>query len=223
MGDNPEEVTMSGPAPKHPSTRARRNKANAGFRTLAAVPSAGVPAWPLSADVTQAATIEQLRDRVATLQQDHAETEDRRKRYRLDKQIAETQIALGVLELQVQQAADLEAGLWADMWRAPQAAIWAENSATVRELALYCRWMIRAEQGDTKAAAEARQLSDRLGINPAALLKLRAEIENVDAAEDRGRRRRERASSVPEGDQAGASGAEGDGPAEDPRRGLFAV
>ena len=80
-------------------------------------------------------------------------------------------------------------------------------------MALYARWMVRAEQGDTKAAAEARQLSDRLGINPAALLKLRAEIENVDAVEDRGRRRRARTT-------------EGQGKAEggtDPRAGLFAV
>lgn len=210
---------MPGPAPKHPSTRARRNKATAGFRTLSAVPDAEVPRWPLSPDMTQAATVEQLRDRIATTQQDLAAEDDRRRRYRLDKQLERDQIALGILELQVSQAADLEAAMWAELWGAPQAAIWAENPATVREVALYVRWMIRAEQGDTKAASEARQLSDRLGVNPAALLRLRAEIENLDSLEDRGRRRRERNQPQPEPD---AGQGVDEGPA-DPRGGLFAV
>lgn len=204
---------MPGPAPKPASRRSRASRG--GLRTLSAVSSVTAPEFPLAPDATQSATIEQLRDRVAATQASLEVETDRRRRYRQKKQLERDQIALGIIELQVRQAADYEAAMWADLWAAPQAAIWGENPATVRELALYVRWMIRAEQGDTKAASEARQLSDRLGINPAALLKLRAEIENVDAAEDRGRRRRERSEAVvPSGPRPGKG---------DPRRGLFAV
>ncbi|WP_074848216.1 hypothetical protein [Gordonia westfalica] len=53
--------------------------------------------------------------------------------------------------------------------------IW-EESHTHREVAQYVRWKVRAEQGDLKAAAEARQLSDRLGLNPLALMRLRPRL-----------------------------------------------
>lgn len=203
---------MPGPVGKHPSARARRNRQNAGFRTLAPVAAVEVPAWPLPPDASLNATCDQLQDLIASTQQALAEEEDRRKRYRLKTKLEKSEIALGVLRLQMEQAADQEAAMWADLWQSAQAAIWAENRATIRELGLYVRWMIRAEQGDTKAASEARQLSDRLGINPAALLRLRAEIENVDAIEDRGKRRRERAAPK-------AADTQGD----DPRGGLFVV
>ena len=220
---------MSGPIGKHPSLRSRRSRA-AGFRTLPSTPGGSAPPWPLAEDARRAAELEALRDKVAAGQRAVAEASgpglnatERSRLARARRAVERDQLALGVLQAQIAQHADAEAAFWADLWQAPQAAIWRENPASVRELAHYVRWMLKAADGDAKASAEARQLSDRLGINPAALLRLRAEVENVDAAEDRGRRRRERASSVPEGDQAGASGAEGDGPAEDPRRGLFAV
>ena len=214
---------MAGPAPKHPSVRNRRNKTG-GFRQLPAVPAAEAPAWPLLPDAAHAAEREALRDRVSSAQQAVAlageragkgsTSTERSRLHRARKALERDQIALAMIEIQFEQAADAEAAIWADLWEAPQAAIWAENSASVREVALYARWMVRAEQGDAKAAAEARQLSDRLGINPAALLKLRAEIENVDAVEDRGRRRRARTTE----DQKPAGGG-----STDPRTGLFAV
>ena len=197
---------------KHPSVRNRRNK-TPGLRQLKPVPDAKAPAWPLADDAALAARIDFLGDAVAKAQAAASAETDRRKRYRLNRALERDQVALSLAEIQAEQAADAERAIWSDLWAAPQAALWAENPATVREVALYCRWMTKAEQGDTKAAAEARQLSNLLGINPAALLKLRAEVENVDAVEDRGRRRRERATTTkPE-----ASGA------SDPRAGLFAV
>ena len=115
------------------------------------------------------------------------------------------------LALQVEQADDLERALWGDLWSTPQAVLWEESHA-LREVAQYVRWKVRAEQGDLKAAAEARALSDRLGLNPLALLRLRAEVERVEDAEDRGRRRRSTAAPAPR--------REGD---DDPRSGLYAV
>lgn len=217
---------MPGPIGKHPSLRSRRSRA-AGFRTLKPVADVVAPAWPLSGDAAQVVELEALRDKVAAAQAAVAAFEgvgrglsstERSRLLRARRALDRDQLALAVLEVQMQQRADAEAEFWADLWRAPQAAIWAENPASWRELAHYVRWALRAADGDHKASAEARQLSDRLGINPAALLRLRAEVEHVDAAEDRGRRRRERATPV-EPPQTNADPK----PDLDPRRGLYAV
>lgn len=212
---------MPGPIGKHPSTRNRRNRsAGSGGRILEAVPGVPVPAWPLRPDASQLATREALRDKMARLQQQILDEDDRRRAFRFRRELEQTEIAVGILSLQIEETAEAEKAIWADLWeRAPQAAIWAENPATIREVALYVRWMARAEQGDKVAASEARQLSNALGINPAALLKLRAEIEHVDGLEERGRRRRERS--------ADTKGSAGDDPkpdgGADPRGGLFAI
>lgn len=209
---------MPGPAPK-PSSRRSRKGRDGGLRALSAVPGVSAPAWPLRPDSSQVATLEVLRDKVAALQQQILDEDDRRRVYRLQRELEKAEIGVGILTLQIQETRDAEAAIWADLWTTPQAAIWSENPATVRELALYVRWMARAEQGDKQAAAEARQLSNVLGINPAALLRLRAEIEHVDAAEDRGRRRRSRASTS-ESNQEAKPPVD---PPADPRGGLFAV
>ena len=164
-----------------------------------------------------AARRDQLTDKVAQLQQLIVDEDDGRRRARLRRELDRAELELGIVRLQIEQASDAEAAMWVELWATPQAAIWAENPATVREVALYVRWMARAEQGDKQASSEARQLSNALGVNPAALLKLRAEIEQVDAAEDRGRRRRRRAAQEPE------DGRKRDEPPADPRGGLFVV
>lgn len=69
----------------------------------------------------------------------------------------------------------LEAQIWADLWATPQAVVW-ERSRWLRDVALYARYRAAAELGSMKAAAEARQLGDRLGLNPQAMLRLRWEI-----------------------------------------------
>jgi hypothetical protein len=68
-----------------------------------------------------------------------------------------------------------ERTLWRAIWRTPQAVAWERFGWTV-EVALYCRWVALAEAGSLTAATEARQLSDRLGLTPLALLRLRWEI-----------------------------------------------
>lgn len=179
---------MPGPAPK-PSSR-RSAKGRGGLRHLTAVPTAKRPEWPLAPDAALEARREVLRDQVAANMGALDAEGDRRKRWRIKGKLEAAQVDLALVEIQIEQSKDAEAVIWADLWGAPQADLWAENPATIREVALYCRWMVRAEQGDTKAAAEARQLSNTLGINPSALLKLRVEIEHAESVEDRGRRRR---------------------------------
>lgn len=202
---------MSGPAPKHPSIRARRNNPKSDFRSL---PSEGregpAPQWPLLPDVVMAARLELARDRVASIQVELGDEGDGRAKARLRRELNKNEMLVAELQLQLEQATDLETSLWSGLWSTPQAVIWEEAHAH-REVAQYVRWKVRAEQGDLKAASEARQLSDRLGLNPLALMRLRAEVEHADEVEDRGKRRRE----APKRPHSGES--------DDPRSGLYAV
>lgn len=75
----------------------------------------------------------------------------------------------------------VEADMWATLWKAPQAVVWDELGWTM-EVALYCRYMAMASAGDMKAAGEARQWSDRLGLNPAAMLRNRWKVDVPQSA-----------------------------------------
>lgn len=181
---------MPGPPPKHPSRRARTNNARADFRVLPAEGRQGeVPAWPLQPDVSMTALLEVQRDRMVSLQVELEQEEDGRARGRIRRELNKLEMANAKLALEIEQATDAEAALWADLWTTPQAVFWEESHAH-REVAQYVRWKIRAEQGNLDAGKEARMLSDRLGLNPLALLRMRAEIERVDEAEKQGERRR---------------------------------
>ena len=79
----------------------------------------------------------------------------------------------------------VEAEMWATLWRAPQAVVWDELGWTM-EVALYCRYMAMASAGDMKAAGEARQWSDRLGLNPAAMLRNRWRVDVPQAVASTG-------------------------------------
>lgn len=204
---------MPGPERKHPSVRARRNDPKKDFRSLPSEGRTGpAPDWPLLPDVTSAAMLELARDRVASLQVDVDGAEDGRTKGRLRRDLNKNELLVAQLQLQLEQATDSETSLWTDLWSTPQAVIWEESHAH-REVAQYVRWKVRAEQGDLKAASEARQLSDRLGLNPLALLRLRAEVEHVDEVENRGKRRRE----------SGAPKVQPLNCPDDPRGGLYAV
>lgn len=167
--------------------------------------------WPLQDDVRKVAELDLARDRIASLQVELAEAEDGRTKGRLRRRLSELELVEATLSLQLEQARDAEIALWNDLWLTPQAVMWEESHAS-REVAQYVRWKIRGEQGEVEPAKEARMLSDRLGLNPLALLRLRAEVERVEEAETRGKRRRE----VP-------AGAPKDDDGDDPRSGLYAV
>lgn len=181
---------MPGPPPKHPSVRARRNDVKKDFRALPAIGREGeAPAWPLGPDVEMVSSLEYHRDRVANLQAEMPDEEDSRSRARMRRELAKSEMECARLSLQIEQATDAEVALWRDLWSTPQAVMWEETRAH-RSVALYVRFQIKGEQGDIKAAGEARQREDRLGLNSLALLRLRAEVERVDAAEERGQQRR---------------------------------
>ena len=68
-----------------------------------------------------------------------------------------------------------ELEVWEAIWRTPQATAW-ELGGWLHDIALYVRLVVFAETGVIKAAVEARQWSDRLGLNPSALLRNRWRI-----------------------------------------------
>jgi len=82
---------------------------------------------------------------------------------------------------------------WDQLWRLPQAAAWAQLNVT-RTVARYVRALVVAENRDTTAfhLSEVRQLEDRLGLTPMAMLRLRWEVSSDELAEARTPQREER-------------------------------
>lgn len=205
---------MSGPPPKHPSTRARRNNPKAGFTALPAAGRTGkAPAWPLPPDAKSTATLELAQDRVASLTAEIELEDDGRKKGRLRRSLAQAEQSAAIMSLQVEQQGDLETELWSLLWATPQAKMWEDSTAFVRTLAQFVRWNVKGEQGDLEAAKEARIRGKDFGLTPLALMGLKAEIERAAEAEERGDKRRQTTRSKPpkKGDKG------------DPRAGLYAV
>lgn len=67
--------------------------------------------------------------------------------------------------------------LWCELWRTPQAQMWAEFGWT-RLVARYAQILWDCEGPDATAAmlGECRQLEDRLGLSPMAMKRLQWEI-----------------------------------------------
>lgn len=83
-----------------------------------------------------------------------------------------------------------ELDLWDDLWSTPQAVVWERVRAGLT-VARFVRFSVLAEAGNVKAATEARQLEDRLGLNPQAMLRLRWEVAEDEVAEQRQERTRQ--------------------------------
>lgn len=82
-------------------------------------------------------------------------------------------------------SSDAELDYYAELWASPQAAAWESLRIPARVVANYVRYSVLAEDGDAKAATEARQCEDRLGLNPAAMLRNRWRVRVDDLAEKR--------------------------------------
>lgn len=75
--------------------------------------------------------------------------------------------------------------LWAELWRTPQAAAW-ERLGYTRSVARYAMLLELVEGGENHhLLAEVRQMEDRLGLTPMAMLRLRWEIVADEMAERR--------------------------------------
>ena len=189
---------MSGPAAKHPSTRARRNNPKAGFAVLdRAGRSGATPRWPLGSDARLSALKELADDRVANLTAELAAEEDGRAKGGIRRRLDAAEQQAAILSLQLEQAGDAELELWALLWSTPQATMWDDSPAFARMLAQFVRWNVKAEHGDKEAAVEARLRGKEFGLTPLTLLGLKQEIEATEAAQEKGKERRERTKPAP--------------------------
>lgn len=174
-----------GPPPKDPAQRRRRNATFAMTRLPAEGRTKPAPAWPLLADIGLTAKRNMLEAKLERLQEDRAELLDSGEKVgRLDKQIDGVLEQLSVVEAQLDAQAQLEATLWVDLWRLPQAVEW-ERLAWLRDVAQYVRFKVLGELGDIDSAKEARMWSDRLGLTPLAMLRLRWEVAHDEVGEKR--------------------------------------
>lgn len=180
----------SGPPPDPNALRRARPSDQAQWTTLPLVPEKPAPAWPLLADVRMQVAVDQASTQVEEtelLLDDPALTPARRAT--LDQRLARQRQRLAELVAVAEQKVDLEAVLWAEAWGSPPATMW-HRYGYVREVAQYVRWKAQAELGDLKASTEARQLADRLGLNPAAMQRLRWRVAADELAPKREQRRR---------------------------------
>lgn len=158
---------MSGPAPKDPDQRVRRNKVP-GLIQLPAKGRAGVtPEWPLGPDLHTQAKLQVAEERLAGLEDKRADGVPVS-----EAQLIRAEEKVATLRLVLAGQAERELELWEKLWRTPQAVEW-QALGWLEEAALYTRWMVLAASGDLDAGKEARQYADRLGLTPLAMARLR--------------------------------------------------
>lgn len=169
-----------GPPPKDADQRARRN-ATVSMTLLPAKGRSGKPpAWPLIPDVVLTAKRNLAADKVEVLRFQMRELEeDRKSTSAVERRLDGALERLAILEAQLSAQKALEVELWADLWKLPQAVQW-DHLKWTRDVAQYARFKVMAELGDLDSAKEARQWSDRLGLTPLSMLRLRWKI--ADAA-----------------------------------------
>lgn len=170
-----------GPPPKSDDQRRRRNATVAMTRLPAEGRKGPAPKWPLIPDVVVSAKRDLAEAKVEGLEFDLAEGKP------VDRKLDAAKERLAILDRQLAEQAGLEASLWKDLWKLPQAVQWQRLGWT-RDVAQYVRHKVLAELGDLDSAREARQWSDRLGLSPMAMLRLRWEV----VADEVGERRSER-------------------------------
>jgi hypothetical protein len=171
-----------GPPPKPDDQRRRRNATVALTRLPAEGRKGPAPKWPLIPDVVMSAKRDLAAAKVEALECDRADGKN------VERQLDQARERLAILDRQLAEQKALEASLWRDLWKLPQAMQWQRLGWT-RDVAQYVRHKVLAELGDLDSAKEARQWSDRLGLTPLAMLRLRWEV----VADEVGERREARA------------------------------
>lgn len=163
-----------GPPPKADGERRRRNATVA----MTQLPAEGrgnkrAPNWPLIPDVVLTARRELAGTKVARLEYDRRELLELGKPIgAIERKLDQARETLAICEAQLREQRRLEAALWKDLWRLPQAVQW-ERLGWMRDVAQYVRHKTLGELGDLDHAREARQWSDRLGLTPMSMLRLR--------------------------------------------------
>jgi hypothetical protein len=183
---------MPGPAPKPEGQRARRNPTIAMTRLPAEGRKKRAPNWPLIPDVVLTARRDLAQAKVERLEYDRMELEAEGKPFGLvERRLDAALETLAICNAQLAHQRKLEALLWKDLWSLPQAVAW-ERLGWTRDVAQYVRHKVMGELGDLDGAKEARQWSDRLGLSPMSMLRLRWEV----VADETAPRRAEKAAPL---------------------------
>jgi hypothetical protein len=174
-----------GPAPKPAAERRRRNATTPTTKLPAGGRLGDPPRWPLLADIVTTERRDSARRLADELELQLLEPElTGRARTAAQRKHDAANTAANIADRLLEAQEQVEAELWSELWATPQAAAW-ERLGWTREVAQYVRWKVKAESGDLDASKEARQLSDRLGLNPMAMLRLRWEVAEDEMAEQR--------------------------------------
>ena len=182
----------SGPPPDPNALRRDRGTGldKDGWLTLPADGYSGpVPGWPLLPDIGLRANLTVVERQIETLEYQLEEATGS-KAGQIEVRLDRAREKREVLAFQVAEQESRERALWGELWRSAQAAAWHAKvgSGGVRDVAQYVRHKVLAELGSMEDAREARQWSDRLGLNPAAMLRNRWRV----AADQVGDRRAEK-------------------------------
>jgi hypothetical protein len=174
-----------GPPPKAEGERRRRNATTATTRLPAEGRTKRAPNWPLIPDVVLTARRDIAAGNVqaAEYKLEEAEAEGKPTGL-LESKLTRCREALLILERQLAAQRQLEASLWKTLWSTPQSVQW-ERLGWTRDVAQYVRHKVLGELGELDDAREARQWSDRLGLTPLALLRLRWEVAEDETAAKR--------------------------------------
>ncbi|MCW2674801.1 MAG: hypothetical protein JWP14_3390 [Frankiales bacterium] len=164
-----------GPPPKQQGQRARRNATLAMTRLPSEGRKGRAPSWPLLDDIEMSARHELTERRLAQARDDLDEARGTEKESRLESKVYRLEELAFILQRKLEVQRAQEQVLWKKLWSLPQAKQW-DLSGWTREVAQYVRWKVLAELGDLDASKEARQLGDRLGLTPLAMLRLRWEV-----------------------------------------------
>jgi hypothetical protein len=179
------DMAGMGPPPKNPNQRSRRNATVAMTQLPAEGRSKRAPNWPLIPDVVLTTRQRLAEDKAEALRWRITELEDAGKPTgAIERRLDAALEAAAIAAAQLREQRKLEAALWRDLWRTPQSTEW-ERLGWTRDVAQYVRHKVLGELGDLDSAKEARQWSDRLGLTPLAMLRLRWTVVSDELAERR--------------------------------------
>lgn len=175
---------MPGPPPKPDAERRRRNATVAMTRLPAEGRTKRAPNWPLIPDVILTTRHELAMAKLEALESELEEARGTTRSGPLERKLDLIRERAAIMAAQLREQRKLEALLWRELWSTPQSVQW-ERLGWTRDVAQYVRHKVMGELGDMDGAREARQWSDRLGLSPMAMLRLRWEVVTDETAERR--------------------------------------
>lgn len=186
----------SGPPPDPNALRRDRKSDQAGWTTLPAKRRGRTPRWPLKPDIALRAKRTVVAGKLDVAAADLADAVGRRAST-LTRKVDGLREQLVVLDYQLAEQDGAERALWKWSWTTPQSAAWATDPGCLHAVAMWVRHQVLAEHGSVDDEKLANGLADRLGLNPAAMQRLRWKVAGDQVATARAARRDPAAQAPP--------------------------